>query len=129
MPVSSNFAVHFSDSSTRFDWCCGPCSHAGPRRSALGTGAQSVVASLREVSFNQCAQSIDDVPSVTAKRSLQAAPCGRVPGSRRSTVVVQAKKTSDGPSIAIVGITGAVGQEFLQVRRAITLRRRRQGER
>ena len=67
--------------------------------------------------------------SVTAKRSLQAAPCGRVPGSRRSTVVVQAKKTSDGPSIAIVGITGAVGQEFLQVRRAITLRRRRQGER
>jgi aspartate-semialdehyde dehydrogenase len=31
--------------------------------------------------------------------------------------VVQAKKTADGPSIAVVGVTGAVGQEFLQVRR------------
>jgi hypothetical protein len=30
--------------------------------------------------------------------------------------VVQAKKTADGPSIAIVGVTGAVGQEFLTVR-------------
>jgi len=29
--------------------------------------------------------------------------------------LVQAKKTADGPSIAIVGVTGAVGQEFLQV--------------
>jgi hypothetical protein len=30
--------------------------------------------------------------------------------------VVQAKKTADGPTVAIVGVTGAVGQEFLQVR-------------
>lgn len=30
--------------------------------------------------------------------------------------MVQAKKTADGPSIAVVGVTGAVGQEFLQVR-------------
>lgn len=29
--------------------------------------------------------------------------------------LVQAKKTADGPSLAIVGVTGAVGQEFLQV--------------
>jgi aspartate-semialdehyde dehydrogenase len=28
---------------------------------------------------------------------------------------VQAAKTADGPSIAIVGVTGAVGQEFLRV--------------
>ncbi|WIA29095.1 hypothetical protein OEZ86_011606 [Tetradesmus obliquus] len=34
--------------------------------------------------------------------------------SRRG-LVVQAKKTADGPSIAVVGVTGAVGQEFLQV--------------
>jgi aspartate-semialdehyde dehydrogenase len=38
--------------------------------------------------------------------------CGR---SRQRVAVVQAKKTADGPSIAIVGVTGAVGQEFLQV--------------
>lgn len=36
--------------------------------------------------------------------------------SRRTSVAVSAKKTADGPRIAIVGITGAVGQEFLTVR-------------
>lgn len=35
--------------------------------------------------------------------------------SRQRVALVQAKKTADGPSIAIVGVTGAVGQEFLQV--------------
>jgi aspartate-semialdehyde dehydrogenase len=35
--------------------------------------------------------------------------------SRQRVAVVQAKKTADGPSIAIVGVTGAVGQEFLTV--------------
>lgn len=35
---------------------------------------------------------------------------------RRSTLIVEAAKTADGPSIAIVGVTGAVGQEFLRVR-------------
>jgi hypothetical protein len=39
-----------------------------------------------------------------------------VPGGRsRRALVCQAKKTADGPSIAVVGVTGAVGQEFLQV--------------
>lgn len=28
---------------------------------------------------------------------------------------MRAAKTADGPSVAIVGITGAVGQEFLRV--------------
>lgn len=37
--------------------------------------------------------------------------------SRRSCVRVSAKKTPTGPVIAIVGITGAVGQEFLTVRK------------
>jgi aspartate-semialdehyde dehydrogenase len=36
--------------------------------------------------------------------------------SRQRVAVVQAKKTADGPTVAIVGVTGAVGQEFLQVR-------------
>ncbi|GMH32471.1 hypothetical protein BSKO_00305 [Bryopsis sp. KO-2023] len=35
--------------------------------------------------------------------------------SRRLGVVTRAAKTSDGPSVAIVGVTGAVGQEFLRV--------------
>jgi len=30
--------------------------------------------------------------------------------------VVRAAKTADGPKVAIVGVTGAVGQEFLRVR-------------
>lgn len=39
----------------------------------------------------------------------------RCRSSRQRVAVVQAKKTADGPSIAVVGVTGAVGQEFLQV--------------
>lgn len=47
--------------------------------------------------------------------------------SRRPAVVVQAKKTPDGPSLAIVGVTGAVGQEFLQVCPPRSARRLRGG--
>jgi aspartate-semialdehyde dehydrogenase len=36
--------------------------------------------------------------------------------SRQRVFVVKAAKTSTGPRIAIVGVTGAVGQEFLTVR-------------
>lgn len=35
---------------------------------------------------------------------------------RRAGLLVQAAKTAGGPSVAIVGVTGAVGQEFLRVR-------------
>mmetsp|Transcript_12326 Transcript_12326/g.35119 ORF Transcript_12326/g.35119 Transcript_12326/m.35119 type:complete len:376 (+) Transcript_12326:1580-2707(+) len=35
--------------------------------------------------------------------------------ARLRTCVVRAAKTTDGPKIAIVGVTGAVGQEFLRV--------------
>lgn len=38
---------------------------------------------------------------------------------RRQCLRVQAAKTADGPSLAIVGVTGAVGQEFLRVREAL----------
>lgn len=38
--------------------------------------------------------------------------CGR---QRRRAQTVQAAKTADGPCVAIVGVTGAVGQEFLRV--------------
>ena len=37
------------------------------------------------------------------------------PGRRRLLLRVQAAKTESGPSVAIVGVTGAVGQEFLRV--------------
>ena len=37
---------------------------------------------------------------------------------RRRSLKVQAAKTADGPSLAIVGVTGAVGQEFLRVSRS-----------
>lgn len=53
--------------------------------------------------------------------SVQSRCCtlrSRVPRcSRQRRVVhtVQAAKTADGPSVAIVGVTGAVGQEFLRV--------------
>ena len=33
-----------------------------------------------------------------------------------SRFVVKAAKVADGPKVAIVGVTGAVGQEFLRVR-------------
>ena len=35
--------------------------------------------------------------------------------SRAATQTVRAAKTADGPVLAIVGVTGAVGQEFLRV--------------
>lgn len=41
---------------------------------------------------------------------------GRLPRGLR---LVQAAKQADGPSVAIVGVTGAVGQEFLRVSLAI----------
>ena len=34
---------------------------------------------------------------------------------RAARLPVQAMKTADGPSLAIVGVSGAVGQEFLRV--------------
>ena len=40
--------------------------------------------------------------------------------ARLRTCVVRAAKTTDGPKIAIVGVTGAVGQEFLRVRAGMT---------
>ena len=33
----------------------------------------------------------------------------------KRALTVQAARTADGPSVAIVGVTGAVGQEFLRV--------------
>ncbi len=42
---------------------------------------------------------------------------GVVRGTSRRAAVVRAAKTATGPKIAIVGVTGAVGQEFLTVRR------------
>lgn len=41
---------------------------------------------------------------------------GRSSSRRNIRHVVKASKTADGPKIAIVGVTGAVGQEFLKVR-------------
>ncbi|KAK9810739.1 hypothetical protein WJX73_003997 [Symbiochloris irregularis] len=37
------------------------------------------------------------------------------PAASRRQLSIRAAKTADGPSIAIVGVTGAVGQEFLRV--------------
>lgn len=41
---------------------------------------------------------------------------------RARAVAVRAAKTADGPRIAIVGVTGAVGQEFLTVRGCVLRR-------
>lgn len=41
--------------------------------------------------------------------------------SRAQVHVVRAAKVADGPKVAIVGVTGAVGQEFLRVRRQLHL--------
>lgn len=49
------------------------------------------------------------------RRSAQAARSCGAARPRRSPLVVRAAKTANGPSIAIVGVTGAVGQEFLTV--------------
>ena len=47
--------------------------------------------------------------------SYQHGCISRTPGRRRLAFRVQAAKTDNGPSLAIVGVTGAVGQEFLRV--------------
>ena len=41
--------------------------------------------------------------------------CHRAQLRQRVRQTTRAAKTSDGPSVAIVGVTGAVGQEFLRV--------------
>jgi len=50
-----------------------------------------------------------------------ARPAARSGSSRRTSgrslaLAPRAAKKADGPSVAIVGVTGAVGQEFLRVR-------------
>jgi hypothetical protein len=53
---------------------------------------------------------------VSSGRVQSRAASARPTFQRSRVPVIQAKKTADGPTIAIVGITGAVGQEFLTVR-------------
>mmetsp|Transcript_9545 Transcript_9545/g.28712 ORF Transcript_9545/g.28712 Transcript_9545/m.28712 type:complete len:385 (+) Transcript_9545:164-1318(+) len=52
-------------------------------------------------------------------RPIQASPVHRrsqtVRGCRSARLAVRAMKTPDGPSLAIAGVTGAVGKEFLKV--------------
>jgi hypothetical protein len=50
---------------------------------------------------------------------LPAAPQRQQRASRGVQHVVRAAKVADGPRVAIVGVTGAVGQEFLRVRKPI----------
>lgn len=52
-------------------------------------------------------------PVAPARLSASAVRRGRMCGRG---LVVQAAKVADGPRVAIVGVTGAVGQEFLRVR-------------
>ena len=48
---------------------------------------------------------------------LSAGPAvGRRSAGRSAALAVRAAKRADGPVVAIVGVTGAVGQEFLRVR-------------
>ena len=47
-------------------------------------------------------------PQVAGRKAVRS-------GVSRKVVVVKGAKTANGPTIAIVGITGAVGQEFLTV--------------
>lgn len=54
--------------------------------------------------------SLQSPSSILCKR--RSRPCRQRRGASR----VQAAKTADGPSVAIVGVTGAVGQEFLRVK-------------
>lgn len=52
-------------------------------------------------------------PRAPGKLSSPAATRPRV---STNSFVVRAAKVADGPKLAIVGVTGAVGQEFLRVR-------------
>jgi len=52
-------------------------------------------------------------PRAPTQLSSPAACRSRISANR---LVVRAAKVADGPKIAIVGVTGAVGQEFLRVR-------------
>lgn len=63
------------------------------------------------------AQSLQMRPRVPACFASQRVPQRRA-GRSCTQFVVRAAKVSDGPKIAIVGVTGAVGQEFLRVRRS-----------
>jgi aspartate-semialdehyde dehydrogenase len=52
--------------------------------------------------------------ALNSSRLQRRAAVGGRPG--RKALSVRAAKTADGPTLAIAGITGAVGQEFLTVR-------------
>mmetsp|Transcript_10225 Transcript_10225/g.21903 ORF Transcript_10225/g.21903 Transcript_10225/m.21903 type:complete len:380 (+) Transcript_10225:174-1313(+) len=53
-------------------------------------------------------------PAFSGKKVQAQGTCGRRV-NRARVPVIQAAKTSNGPTVAVVGVTGAVGQEFLTV--------------
>lgn len=53
------------------------------------------------------------------KKQSAARPTRAAARPARRALAVRAAKTASGPRVAIVGITGAVGQEFLTVRHAL----------
>ncbi len=55
--------------------------------------------------------------STMRQQHQQRCPARRAGVAGRTSVVqVRAAKTANGPVVAVVGVTGAVGQEFLTVR-------------
>ena len=73
--------------------------------------------------FFETRELLHSIPSIMQALNSRSSLCGvQLPSHRRPQRVsravphvVRAAKTADGPKIAIVGVTGAVGQEFLRV--------------
>jgi hypothetical protein len=64
------------------------------------------------LNFAQLAHFVNTKKMQLASRQARPTVAGR--HNRARTVSVSAAKTPGGPRLAIVGVTGAVGQEFLQ---------------
>ena len=58
------------------------------------------------------------LPTSLPPKSALKAKAVRLRRPRRRVVAVRAQKTKDGPRVAVAGVTGAVGQEFLKVQNA-----------
>ena len=61
------------------------------------------------------------LPTALPPKGALKARAVRIRRPRRRLVAVRAEKTKDGPRVAVVGVTGAVGQEFLKVQNTKTV--------
>ena len=128
------FLAYTSGAATkaRADLCLSSlASFSAPPALDFRSGRASKARNLRSLTLSVRSPLLPDfsqmLSSSLSSSGAAARPAARSSSSRRTSgrslaLAPRAGKKADGPSVAIVGVTGAVGQEFLRVRKDFTSR-------